>query len=76
MNLSTMDPLAFPWALFTLVENYFSTLSIINASGGVISKISLHFLPGIMNVGAGLTPCPETISLYLELNSFYDIGVP
>ena len=42
MNLSTMDPLFFPRALFTVVANNVYKLSMINTYGeGVTSQISL-----------------------------------
>ena len=42
INLSTIAPFAFPQASSTVVSNYVSRLSIINASGRFLAQLSLH----------------------------------
>ena len=74
MKLYIMDPLDLSRALFTVVANDASNLSMANASWGVyFSPLSLLF-PSITNFGAILTPVPTTIVLSWDVMSFYGIG--
>ena len=56
MNIYTMDPLALPRDLSTVVANDVSKLSMLNASGGGSFPTFSFLFPGRTTFGAGFTP--------------------
>ena len=76
MNLSKMAPIALPLALYTMVANYVTKLSIINASGGGLISNFLFDVPWEKKMGAGFIPGWETIVLPWDFKSFCGLGGP